>query len=148
MARKKNKHARAANANVPLQQPKIVAAWDEYMGGNTLEDFQRLLKDLGFKDVEAHYPSKNKCRQALKTVWVNIYDFLNAIKKGEPVYYFPNKHALAAYTESHRKFYPKRFIVKGSPLRQLLANIFPPKKRAVDYDASGLVRQMGRLSMG
>ncbi|KAI1311381.1 hypothetical protein F5Y03DRAFT_305527 [Xylaria venustula] len=147
--RNKSKHTRAAaaNANAPLQQPKIVAAWDEYMGGNELQDFQRLLKDLGFENVEANYPSKTKCRQAFKTVWVNIPDFLDAVKKGEHVYGFLSEYALAEYTKKTRKFYPKRWIVKGSPLQQLLRGIRIPKKSAVDYDASRLVALMGGLSV-
>ncbi|KAI0430073.1 hypothetical protein F5Y09DRAFT_242145 [Xylaria sp. FL1042] len=118
MGSKRNKKGQAANA--PPRQQAVVTEWEAYIGHGELEDWQRLMKDLGF---EEEFPSKAKCRQALKTVWVNIHDFLQAVKKGEPVRRFPSQRALAQYTRTNHKFYPKKNIPKGSPLRQLLAHI-------------------------
>ncbi|KAK5630030.1 hypothetical protein RRF57_005745 [Xylaria bambusicola] len=143
MAKRKNKGARAAANAAPLQQPAVVATWNEYMGQGELQDFQRLMADLGF---EEYFPSKTKCRQALKTVWVNIPDFLHAVNTGQPVYHFPNEHELSRYTVKSRKFYPKNYIPKGSPLRQLLAHILGGKSRR-NHDDSGLAVTMGALSL-
>ncbi|KAI1346249.1 hypothetical protein F5Y01DRAFT_27970 [Xylaria sp. FL0043] len=149
MAKKKNKKAKAANE--PALQPKqrkqlaVVIEWEKYMGKGELEDWQRLMKDLGFDE---EFPSKKKCREALKSVWVNIPDFLQAIKKGQPVHHFPSQRALAAYTQEHRKFYPKKDIPKSSPLRRLLAHMtISHRGRKDDYDADELARHMEQLSM-
>ncbi|KAI3343185.1 hypothetical protein F4824DRAFT_133797 [Ustulina deusta] len=140
MGRKKNKTARAANG--ALKPSAVVVEWEKYMGQGELEDWQRLMGDLGFDE---QFPSKTKCRQALKSVWVNIFDFLMAIKKGEPVHHFRTQSELAAYTKKNRKFYPKKSIPKGSPLRQLLAQIFANRGRK-NYD-DGIVSGMGGLSI-
>ncbi|KAJ3580241.1 hypothetical protein NPX13_g321 [Xylaria arbuscula] len=153
MSKKKNKSSRnaaKAKADAPLQLPKVVTAWEEYMGEGKLEDFQRLMRDLGF---EEHFPSKSKCRQALKAVWVNIPDFLYAIQHGLPVHHFPSERELSNYTlKSPKRIYPKRFIPKGSPLRQLLAHILGGggKGRNNDYYShkeDGLLETMARLSL-
>ncbi|KAI1158574.1 hypothetical protein F5B18DRAFT_656534 [Nemania serpens] len=113
MAKKKNKKARAED---------VVVEWEKYMGQGELADWQRLMRDLGFDE---EFPSKSQCRKTLKAgVWVNIPDFLHAVKAGELVYIFPSQRQLAVYTRDTRLFYPKRKIQKDSPLRQLLAHIF------------------------
>lgn len=61
--------------------------------------------------------------QALIRVWVNIYDFLDAVDNGSRVQFFPNQHKLAQYTVNESKIFPKRFIEKGSPLAALRAKI-------------------------
>ncbi|KAI1333424.1 hypothetical protein F5Y16DRAFT_393819 [Xylariaceae sp. FL0255] len=100
------------------KQPRVVKDWANYLGQGSLEDWQRLMRDLGFTE---DFPSKTQCRKMLKTVWVNIYDFLSAVKRGEPVTFFDSRTALARYTVKKRKFYPKNSIEKDSPLRELLA---------------------------
>lgn len=62
--------------------------------------------------------------QALKGVWVNIHDFLDAENKPEDVRFFKSERALAAYTLKTRKIYPRRLVSRESPLRDLLAHIF------------------------
>ncbi|KAI2635291.1 hypothetical protein GGS21DRAFT_74652 [Xylaria nigripes] len=149
MARKKTK-VRAASVPVDTANSKktipkkkaVVIEWEKYMGNGDLEDWRRLMQDLGF---EEEFASKNQCRKALKTVWVNIPDFLQAIKNGEPVHHFANQRELAVYTVTYCRFYPRRSIKKGSPLKQLLANILVPNRtqyRGVDE----LVSRMGGLS--
>ncbi|KAI1131769.1 hypothetical protein F5Y10DRAFT_45259 [Nemania abortiva] len=120
MAKNKNKKARAAKDAQPKKKA-VVVEWEKYMGLGELEDWQRLMRDLGF---EEEFPSKSQCRKALKTVWVNIPDFLDAVKKGDPIHHFPSQRALAEYTREEHRVYPRKNIPKGSPLKQLLAQIF------------------------
>ncbi|KAI1145500.1 hypothetical protein F4825DRAFT_243214 [Nemania diffusa] len=144
---KKNKKGRAAKAGSAVEAPRkpapVVAAWETYMGSSELEDWQRLMSDLGF---EEEFPSKTQCRKALKTVWVNIPDFLHAIKNDKPVYHFPSQNALAVYTKKKRRFFPKKAIDKGSPLKQLLAHIFF-NRGGGGYGGQALVVHMGGLSI-
>ncbi|KAI0102216.1 hypothetical protein GGR51DRAFT_528148 [Nemania sp. FL0031] len=79
------------------------------------------MRDLGF---EEEFTSKSQCRKALKTVWVNIPDFLDAVKRSQPVFRFANQRSLAEYTRDSGRVYPRKNISKGSPLKQLLAQIF------------------------
>ncbi|KAI1823969.1 hypothetical protein F4861DRAFT_283412 [Xylaria intraflava] len=97
--------------------PAVVAEWRQYMGTGSLDNWQRLMRDLGF---ETEFTSKTQCK---KDVWVNIPDFLAAVETGQPVHHFPSRRELADYTRQERRFYPKRYIPKGDPLRQLLAYI-------------------------
>ncbi|RYC59614.1 hypothetical protein CHU98_g6590 [Xylaria longipes] len=68
MAKKKNKKASATatpsqQAVVVAKKPTVVLQWEKYMGHGELEDWQRLMKDLGFED---HFPSKTQCRKVIK----------------------------------------------------------------------------------
>ncbi|KAI0486367.1 hypothetical protein F4859DRAFT_367354 [Xylaria cf. heliscus] len=147
MAKKKAKKTRAAAASqqavVAVSKPSIVMEWEKYMGHGELEDWQRLMRDLGF---EEDFPSKTKCRKVLKTVWVNIPDFLQAIKQGHPVHHFESQLELADYTKQHRRFYPRNSIEKQSPLKQLLAHIFN-NRGGKGHGKSALAVQMGGLSL-
>jgi hypothetical protein len=51
MTRKKTKAQR---------QAALAVAWDGYFGGGELEDWQRLVHDLG---IEGDFSSKTKCRK-------------------------------------------------------------------------------------
>ncbi|GAW20666.1 hypothetical protein ANO14919_101740 [Xylariales sp. No.14919] len=57
MAKKKNKKSGASTA---LARPTVAMEWEKYMGRGDLEDWQRLMKDLGF---EEEFPSKTQCRK-------------------------------------------------------------------------------------
>lgn len=70
--------------------------------------------------------------QALKGVWVNIHDFLDAENKPNDVVFFKSERALAAYTLNTRKLFPRRKISQGSPLRDLLAHILRRQKLRKD----------------
>ncbi|ROW11019.1 hypothetical protein VMCG_01216 [Cytospora schulzeri] len=66
--------------------------------------------------------------QALKGIWVNIYDFLyHAENKPDDVEFFKSEPELSDYTLRTRKTYPRKNITPGSPLRDLLAHIFSPR---------------------
>ncbi|KAI4601697.1 hypothetical protein KJ359_011828 [Pestalotiopsis sp. 9143b] len=125
MSRKKNRGAKpiTVEAKNPPKKSKIVTRWEDYFKEGNLEDWNRLMKDLGFVD---EFPSITKCRKALKNVWVNIPDFLNGLASGKPTRHFPSQHELAAYTLKTGKVFPNKKIPKGSPLRRLLANIRQP----------------------
>ena len=53
--------------------------------------------------------------KALAGVWVNVRDFLDAVRDGLPVPRHRNERSLAQYTVEEDKIYPKRMIVKGRP---------------------------------
>ncbi|RYP06288.1 hypothetical protein DL765_009559 [Monosporascus sp. GIB2] len=126
--KKKNRNGKG-NEGQPLESarasPAIVRNWEQYFGAGDLQDWQRLMEDLGFDE---QFNSKTQCRKlmtykALKTVWVNIYDFLAAVKVGETPHRFRSEFELAKYTRSTGKIYPKKRVKKGSPLCSLLAHI-------------------------
>ncbi|KAK7987728.1 hypothetical protein PG990_004578 [Apiospora arundinis] len=109
MARKHNK------------KPAIVKQWDEYFQNDDLENWQRLMKDLG---LEGEFRSKTQCRNALKKVWVNIYDFLEAVRADRLVHRFATEALLSRYTQKTGKIFPKKHVKKSSPLASLMAHIF------------------------
>ncbi|KAL7629408.1 hypothetical protein AAE478_000928 [Parahypoxylon ruwenzoriense] len=108
------------------QPPKVVVVWGKYFGPGDLADWQRLMADLGFSE---QFISKNQCRKALKSVWVNIVDFLDDVKEGRLPHRFDNASQLSAYTRKTNNIYPRRLVPKGSPLRSLLAGIFNSRRR-------------------
>lgn len=70
--------------------------------------------------LPTHYPwalglISSPLVKALVGVWVNIQDFLDAVKKGLPVPRHPSERALAQYTVNEKKIFPKVMIVKGRP---------------------------------
>ncbi|KAK6865977.1 hypothetical protein PG995_002505 [Apiospora arundinis] len=102
MARKHNK------------KPAIVKQWDEYFQNDDLENWQRLMKDLG---LEGEFRSSEK-------VWVNIYDFLEAVRADRLVHRFATEALLSRYTQKTGKIFPKKHVKKSSPLASLMAHIF------------------------
>ncbi|KAF3012408.1 hypothetical protein E8E14_010517 [Neopestalotiopsis sp. 37M] len=121
---RKKKGAKAKAVTVepkhPPKKPKVVEEWEDYFKQGDLSDWLRLMGDLGLR---RDYSSITQCR---KNVWVNIRDFLDAVKRHEKPHRFTSQHELAQYTLNTRKIYPKKNIPKGSPLRRLLANIRQP----------------------
>jgi hypothetical protein len=59
----------------------------------------------------------------LRNVWVNIWDFLSAVRSGEAVKLWNSEKALAAYTLRDGKIYPKKAAKQSGPVRGLLAHI-------------------------
>lgn len=62
--------------------------------------------------------------QAMRDIWVNIYDFIDAKAAGTQVKKFKSERALADYTMKTRRVYPKEKAKQGGPVRALLAHIF------------------------
>ena len=60
----------------------------------------------------------------MKGIWVNIYDFIDAVREGKPVRRFKTQRALAQYTTNTGRIYPKKKAKEQGPIRALLAHIF------------------------
>ncbi|KAI2640452.1 hypothetical protein GGS26DRAFT_160639 [Hypomontagnella submonticulosa] len=105
--------------------PEVTVSW-EYFGGGNLSDWQSLMEHLGFVE---QFTSKNQCRRALVPVWVNIVDFLEDVAAGREPHRFDDEFQLRKYTRKTKKFYPKKKVPKGSPLRGLFANLVNAKGR-------------------
>ena len=58
--------------------------------------------------------------QALKSVYINIVQFLDCDNKPDDVILFSSYHALRSYTVGNGMFFPRRKIPQGSPLAKLL----------------------------
>lgn len=68
--------------------------------------------------------------QALKKVWVNIYDLIDAVEANQtPPTRFPSQAALARYTIQTDRIYPRKKAKEGGPVRLLLANVFGGGRR-------------------
>ncbi|KAI0846838.1 hypothetical protein F5Y00DRAFT_264248 [Daldinia vernicosa] len=94
-----------------------------------LQVWQTMMDLLGFTEI---FTSRNQCRKALKHTWVNIVDFFEAINTSSRPRFFANHYQLGRYTVRTGKFFPKKLIPKGSPLRQLFTNIVPRQGRDCD----------------
>ncbi|KAL3419064.1 hypothetical protein PVAG01_09285 [Phlyctema vagabunda] len=115
MPRKNNRNRK----NGPRRD--IVREFSVYFGDEgKLENWQRLCRDPG---LHGEFTSLTRCRKALRTVCVNIWDLLDAIQAGTAVPRFPNKHALAQYTIEEERFYPKKQAKKQGPVKDLLKHI-------------------------
>ncbi|CCT62448.1 uncharacterized protein FFB20_06163 [Fusarium fujikuroi] len=99
----------------------LMDQWNEYFKKGTLQDFQRLCVDLGLPN---DLPSKTKCRDALKSISVNIKQFLQCENRPDDVKLFKNRKELIVWTRKRKDFFPRHQLPKGSPLRTLLKHMF------------------------
>ncbi|KAJ4126699.1 hypothetical protein NW765_002486 [Fusarium oxysporum] len=99
----------------------IVLAPSNSSESSNKHDFQRLCADLG---LPSDLPSKTKCRDALKSINVNIKQFLQCETKPDDVELFKNRKELIVWTRKRKAFFPRRQLPKGSPLRTLLKHMF------------------------
>ncbi|KAF5262723.1 hypothetical protein FOXYS1_6540 [Fusarium oxysporum] len=99
----------------------LMDQWNDYFKKGTLQDFQRLCADLG---LPSDLPSKTKCRDALKSININIKQFLQCETKPDDVELFKNRKELIVWTRKRKAFFPRRQLPKGSPLRTLLKHMF------------------------
>ncbi|KAE8449381.1 hypothetical protein EG329_008282 [Mollisiaceae sp. DMI_Dod_QoI] len=106
-----------------LTRKTIVREFERYFGDTSkLDNWQRLCGDVGLDD---DLPSISKCRVALKKVWVNIYDLVDAVRNDTcPPKRFRSQQALANYTVREEKIFPRQKAKDGGPVRALLAHIF------------------------
>ncbi|KAJ6568976.1 hypothetical protein B0H19DRAFT_939456, partial [Mycena capillaripes] len=74
-------------------------------------------------DVEVPESIK-KCKQVLRTVWVNIFDLLDAKRTGQPVKKHPSADALRKYSKKNRKIYKLSEAKKNPFLKVLLVDMF------------------------
>ncbi|KAF5980031.1 hypothetical protein FBULB1_5431 [Fusarium bulbicola] len=113
-----------APSNSPKPSSKhasLMDQWNDYFKRGTLQDFQRLCADLGLPN---DLPSKTKCRDALKSINVNIKQFLQCENRPDDVKLFKNRKELIVWTRKRGAFFPRRQLPKGSPLRTLLKHMF------------------------
>ncbi|KAF5616551.1 hypothetical protein F52700_12845 [Fusarium sp. NRRL 52700] len=99
----------------------LMDQWNNYFKKGTLQDFQRLCDDLGLPD---DLPSKTKCRDALKSINVNIKQFLQCENKPDDVKLFKNRKELIIWTRKRGALFPRHQLPKGSPLRTMLTHMF------------------------
>ncbi|TWU71430.1 hypothetical protein ED733_002233 [Metarhizium rileyi] len=85
-----------------------------------LETLQRLCEKLELYPVPA---SVTACKKAIKKVHVNIIDFIDSERTGEPVHKFRSVRQLAQYTQDNDKFFPKKQAKKNNLLRFLLRGL-------------------------
>lgn len=110
------------NKNKGKNNP-IVGEFARYFGDNTLGNWQRLVRDVG---INQNPPSITKCREVLRTVHVNIYDLLEAVRHGTTPQHFGNPRLLARYSVENGKIYPRHMAEKDKvgPVRVLLRGLF------------------------
>lgn len=96
---------RGVYEGVPSRAELAAQEFGRYMGDeNKLENWMRLCRDLGFEPVPE---SLTKCRKAAKTVYVNIYDFLDQVmRSGPPATHFKDVFALRDYSKANDKVFP------------------------------------------
>ncbi|CAK7213113.1 hypothetical protein SEUCBS140593_001737 [Sporothrix eucalyptigena] len=94
--------------------------WLDYFNEDDIVHWQKLVEVLGFK---GHYPSKTQCKKAIKRVYVNIRDFLEAVASNQKVPKHGSKHELLRYTQNTQRYFKRKKIVSGSPLSALLRDI-------------------------
>ncbi|KAF5987991.1 hypothetical protein FCOIX_710 [Fusarium coicis] len=99
----------------------LMDQWNDYFKKGALQDFQRLCADLGLPN---NLPSKTKCRDALKSINVNIKQFLHSENRPDDVELFKSRKELIVWTRKRGAFFPRHQLPKGSPLRTLLKHMF------------------------
>jgi hypothetical protein len=130
----------------------IAAEFASYFGNESnLANWQRFCQDLGVtENIRSVTQCKAVCtifqellsppfpschtwymnmeltpdQQAMRGIWVNIYDFIDAKAAGMQVKRFKSERALSHYTRRTGRIYPKERAKKGGPVRALLAHIF------------------------
>ncbi|KAK3383231.1 hypothetical protein B0T24DRAFT_661779 [Lasiosphaeria ovina] len=123
MSRKKN-----SRTNTEKQRRnEVVKRFDDYFGAGKLEDWQRLCIKIGLDADGCDLASITKCRKALKSVYINIYDLVEAIENGTVVPRFASLGQLVQYTLETGSIYPKARAKKHGPVRALLRIVFHGK---------------------
>ncbi|KAH0598160.1 hypothetical protein MHUMG1_04532 [Metarhizium humberi] len=87
---------------------------------NKLEALQRLCGKLGIDPIPT---SITACKKAIKRIHVNIVDFVDSERTGEPVRKFGSVGKLAKYTWENGKVFPKKQAKRNSLLRFLLRRL-------------------------
>ncbi|OWP00681.1 hypothetical protein B2J93_548 [Marssonina coronariae] len=100
----------------------IAEQFKRYFGNESqLANWLRLCRDIG---IQEDFKSIRQCRLALKKVWVNIYDLIDAINDNKmPPRLFKSQAALSQYTIKTERIFPRKMAKKGGPVRALLAHI-------------------------
>ncbi|EHK50232.1 uncharacterized protein TrAtP1_007301 [Trichoderma atroviride] len=88
---------------------------------NKLDVLQILCGKIGISPVPNTITS---CKKAIQKYHVNIYDFIDSERTGEPVRKFTNLRKFQAYTEDNGKVFPKKKAKSNALLRFLLRPVF------------------------
>ena len=78
MAKNKNKKGHPRGGEIAqdpsrAKKPKIVKQWDDYFQEGELEDWQRLMRDLG---IEGEFASKSKCRKVYTYIFTAAHFYV------------------------------------------------------------------------
>ncbi|KAG6291594.1 hypothetical protein E4U09_003856 [Claviceps aff. purpurea] len=92
---------------------------------NKLDVLQRLCEKL---EITPMPQSITACKKAIKDVYVNIVDFIDCERTGEPIHKFSSLAHLRRYTKKTGKFFPREQAKRSLLLRFLLQVLFGRKK--------------------
>ncbi|KAG6157968.1 hypothetical protein E4U37_006633 [Claviceps purpurea] len=92
---------------------------------NKLDVLQRLCEKL---EITPMPQSITACKKAIKGVYVNIVDFIDCERTGEPIHKFASLGHLRRYTKKTGKFFPREQAKRSLLLRFLLQVLFGRKK--------------------
>jgi len=68
--------------------------------------------------------SIKKCKEVLRSIWVNIYDLIDAKRTGQPVKKHATVDALRKYSKKSKKIFPKKAAKENRFLKVLLVEMF------------------------
>ncbi|KAJ7030195.1 hypothetical protein C8F04DRAFT_1114195 [Mycena alexandri] len=86
-----------------------------------LDGWQGLCATVGIEEIPN---SITQCKKVLRTVWVNIFDLVDAKSTGQPAKTHASADALRKYSMKKKKIFPKK-AAKGNPfLKVLLIEMF------------------------
>ncbi|GFP57733.1 hypothetical protein TASIC1_0009007000 [Trichoderma asperellum] len=88
---------------------------------NKLEVLQDLCRKVGISPVPSTITT---CKKAISKVHVNIVDFIDSERTGEPVPTFRSLKQFQAYTTKSSKVFPKKEAKQSGLLRYLLRPVF------------------------
>ncbi|KMU92519.1 hypothetical protein CIHG_10263 [Coccidioides immitis H538.4] len=88
---------------------------------SSLEKWQSLCREL---DISKPTESITKCKKALASVHVNIFDLIDSRRTGAPITKFTNVRALRRYTKQSGKIFPRGAAKRDGFLSALLREIF------------------------
>ncbi|KAG6091188.1 hypothetical protein E4U31_007316 [Claviceps sp. LM219 group G6] len=115
------------NAARNLFQQALVDEFGAIYGENDeqLDVLQQLCRKL---EIDPIPQSITACKKAIKGVYVNIVDFIDCERTGEPIHKFASLADLRRYTKKNRKVFPRRQAKRSLLLRFLLQVLFGRKK--------------------
>ncbi|KIM27370.1 hypothetical protein M408DRAFT_330076 [Serendipita vermifera MAFF 305830] len=98
-----------------------------YGDSSRLEGWQALCSEVGIEDVPQ---SIKGCKKVLKTqVWVNIVDFVNCRRTGEPILCHESLQALRKYIRKTKKTFPLETAKADGFLAGLLITVGSRSRR-------------------
>ncbi|KAG5939810.1 hypothetical protein E4U60_000742 [Claviceps pazoutovae] len=84
---------------------------------NKLDVLQRLCQKL---EIDPMPQSITACKKAINGVYVNIVDFIDCERTGEPIHKFASLGQLRKYTMKEKKYFPRKQAKRSLLLRSLL----------------------------